>query len=185
MIKIQLTKKRIILRWENPCICWLWLFVGYENQYSFFFIYLFIEIHNLSNLDIWWNFLTVRLACWWLPPAGYHPRVCYVMSFIRSAGFQFRLLSMFMVLYVSAASRFGCVAILDLYFSEYLLISSFVRSWVPRRADVCPVPCKVHKTARDHPVAAECRDVQTCVQCPVKFTKLHVTPICRKRIQLT
>ena len=31
---------------------------------------------------------------------------------------------MFMVLYVSAASRFGCVAILDLYFSEYLLISS-------------------------------------------------------------
>ena len=31
---------------------------------------------------------------------------------------------MFMVLYVSAASRFGCVAILDLYSSEYLLISS-------------------------------------------------------------
>ena len=31
---------------------------------------------------------------------------------------------MFMVLYVLAASRFGCVAILDLYFSEYLLISS-------------------------------------------------------------
>ena len=47
------------------------------------------------------------------------------MSFIRSAGcFLFSLLSMFMVLYVSAASRFGCVAILDLYFSEYLLISS-------------------------------------------------------------
>ena len=41
----------------------------------FFFIYLFIKIHNLSNLDIWWNFLTVKLACWWLPPAGYHPRV--------------------------------------------------------------------------------------------------------------
>ena len=31
---------------------------------------------------------------------------------------------MFMVLNVSAASRFGCVAILDLYFSEYVLISS-------------------------------------------------------------
>ena len=31
---------------------------------------------------------------------------------------------MFIVLNVSAASRFGCVAILDLYFSEYLLISS-------------------------------------------------------------
>ena len=47
------------------------------------------------------------------------------MSFIRSAGcFLFSLLSMFMVLYVSAASRFGCVAILDLYFSECLLISS-------------------------------------------------------------
>ena len=47
------------------------------------------------------------------------------MSFIRSAGcFLFSLLSMFMVLYVSAASRFECVAILDLYFSEYLLISS-------------------------------------------------------------
>ena len=29
-----------------------------------------------------------------------------------------------MVLNVSAASRFGCVAILDMYFSEYLLISS-------------------------------------------------------------
>ena len=29
-----------------------------------------------------------------------------------------------MVLYVSAASRFECVASLDLYFSEYLLISS-------------------------------------------------------------
>ena len=29
-----------------------------------------------------------------------------------------------MVLYVSVASRFRCVAILDLYFSEYLLISS-------------------------------------------------------------
>ena len=29
-----------------------------------------------------------------------------------------------MDLYVSAASRFECVAILDLYFSEYLLISS-------------------------------------------------------------
>ena len=47
------------------------------------------------------------------------------MSFIRSAGcFHFSLLSMFMVLYVSAASRFRCVAILHLYFSEYLLISS-------------------------------------------------------------
>ena len=47
------------------------------------------------------------------------------MSFIRSAGcYLFSLLSMFMVLYVSAASRFGCIAILDLYFSEYLLISS-------------------------------------------------------------
>ena len=44
---------------------------------------------------------------------------------MRSAGcFLFSLLSMFMVLNVSAASRFGCVAILDLYFSEYLLISS-------------------------------------------------------------
>ena len=44
---------------------------------------------------------------------------------MRSAGcFLFSLLSMFIVLYVSAASRFGCVAILDLYFSEYLLISS-------------------------------------------------------------
>ena len=40
------------------------------------FFYLFIEIHNLSNSDIWWNCLTVKLACWWLPPAGYHPRVC-------------------------------------------------------------------------------------------------------------
>ena len=47
------------------------------------------------------------------------------MSFIRSAGcFLFSLLSIFMVLYVSAASRFMCVAILNLYFSEYLLISS-------------------------------------------------------------
>ena len=47
------------------------------------------------------------------------------MSFIRSAWcFLFSLLSMSMVLYVSAASRFGCVAILDLFFSEYLLISS-------------------------------------------------------------
>ena len=82
-----------------------------------FFFYLFIEIHNLSNLDIWWNFLTVKLACWWLPPAGYHPRVCQVMSFIRSAGcFLFILLSMFMVLYVSAVSRFGCVAIFFFFF---------------------------------------------------------------------
>ena len=44
-------------------------------KFFFFFFYLFIKIHNLSNLDIWWNFLTVKLACWWLPPAGYHPRV--------------------------------------------------------------------------------------------------------------
>ena len=44
-------------------------------SFFFFFFYLFIKIHNLSNLDIWWNFLTVKLACWWLPPAGYHPRV--------------------------------------------------------------------------------------------------------------
>ena len=29
-----------------------------------------------------------------------------------------------MILYVSAVSRFMCVAILNLYFSEYLLISS-------------------------------------------------------------
>ena len=44
---------------------------------------------------------------------------------MRSAGcFLFSLLSMFVVLYVSAASRFSCVAILDLYFSEYLQISS-------------------------------------------------------------
>ena len=43
---------------------------------QFFFYFFFIEIHNLSNLDIWWHFLTVILACWWLPPAGYHPRVC-------------------------------------------------------------------------------------------------------------
>ena len=70
-------------------------------------------------------FLTVILTCWWLPTAGYHPRVCQVISFMRSAGcFLFRLLSMFMVLNVSSVSRFGCVAILDLYFSEYLLISS-------------------------------------------------------------
>ena len=42
-----------------------------------------------------------------------------------SAGcFLFSLLSIFMILYVSAVSRFMCVAILDLYFSEYLLISS-------------------------------------------------------------
>ena len=33
--------------------------------------------------------------------------------------------------------------------------------------------------------AAECRNVQTCVQCPLKSTKLHVTPICRKRTQQT
>ena len=47
------------------------------------------------------------------------------MSFIRSAGcFLFSLLSIFVILYVSAASRFMCVAILILYFSEYLLISS-------------------------------------------------------------
>ena len=31
-----------------------------------------------------------------------------------------------MVLNVSAASRFGCVAILDLYFSEYPLISCLI-----------------------------------------------------------
>ena len=36
-----------------------------------------------------------------------------------------------MVLNVSAASRFGCVAILDLYFSDYLLISSLTVG-VPR-----------------------------------------------------
>ena len=47
------------------------------------------------------------------------------MSFERSAGcFLFSLLSMFQVLIVSAASRFGCVAILSLYLSAYLLISS-------------------------------------------------------------
>ena len=47
----------------------------FEQDFFFFFFYLFIKIHNLSNLDIWWNFLAVKLACWWLPPAGYHPRV--------------------------------------------------------------------------------------------------------------
>ena len=34
LIKIQVTKRRIILSWENPYICCPWLFVGYENQYS-------------------------------------------------------------------------------------------------------------------------------------------------------
>ena len=34
------------------------------DEAVFFSIYLFIEIHNLSNLDIWWNFLTVILICW-------------------------------------------------------------------------------------------------------------------------
>ena len=54
------------------------------------------------------------------------------MSFIRSAGcFLFSLLSIFIILYVSAASRFMCVAILNLYFSEYLLISSLTVS-IPR-----------------------------------------------------
>ena len=44
---------------------------------------------------------------------------------MRSAGcFLLSLLSMFMVLNVSAASRFGCVAILDFYFSAYLLVAS-------------------------------------------------------------
>ena len=91
----------------------------------FFCFYLILYILNLSNLDIWKNFLTVILTCWWLLPAGYHPHVCKVISFVRSTGcFLFSLLSMFMVLYVSAASRFRCVAILDFYFSEYLLISS-------------------------------------------------------------
>ena len=31
---MQVTKRRIIRRGENPYIFWLWLFVGYENQYS-------------------------------------------------------------------------------------------------------------------------------------------------------
>ena len=43
---------------------------------------------------------------------------------MRSPGcFLFSLLSMFMILYVSAASRFGCVAILTLYLSALLLIA--------------------------------------------------------------
>ena len=47
------------------------------------------------------------------------------MSFVRSAGcFLFSLLSMLKVLNVSAVNQFGCVAILDLYFSAHLLISS-------------------------------------------------------------
>ena len=59
------------------------------------------------------------------------------MSFIRSAGcFLFSLLSIFMVLYVSAASRFMCVAILDLYFS-YLLISSLTVG-IPRSLRISP-----------------------------------------------
>ena len=44
---------------------------------------------------------------------------------MRSAGcFLLSLLSMFMVLNVSAASRFACVAILALYLSALLLIAS-------------------------------------------------------------
>ena len=34
LIKIQITKRRIILIWENPYLCWPWLFVGYENRSS-------------------------------------------------------------------------------------------------------------------------------------------------------
>ena len=50
---------------------------------------------------------------------------------MRSAGcFLFSLLSMFMVLNVSAASRFGCVAILDLYFSDPLI--SYLIVGIPR-----------------------------------------------------
>ena len=65
-------------------------------------------------------------------------------------------------------------------------LSWFCRSFVS--ADACRRVSSARQSPQsssDHPVAAECRDVQTCVQCPVKFTKLHVTPICRKRIQLT
>ena len=83
-----------------------------------FFYYLFLNIHNLSNLDIRSNFLAVILTCRWLPAAGYHPRVCEVISFVRSAGcFLFSLLSMFKVLNVTTASRFGCVTLLALYLS--------------------------------------------------------------------
>ena len=90
-----------------------------------YFLHLFLITHNLSILDIRSNFLAVILTCWWLPPAGYHPRVCQVISFVRSARcFLFSLLYMFMVLNVFAASQFGCVAILDSYFSAYLLICS-------------------------------------------------------------
>ena len=54
------------------------------------------------------------------------------MSFIRSVGcFLFSLLSMFKVLNVSAVNQFGCVAILDLYFSAHLLISSLTVA-IPR-----------------------------------------------------
>ena len=50
---------------------------------------------------------------------------------MRSAEcFLFSLLSMFMVLNVSAASRFGCVAILDLYFSDPLI--SYLIVGIPR-----------------------------------------------------
>ena len=67
-------------------------------MYIFFFIYLFLYIHNLSNLDIRQNFLAVILTRQWLPPARYHPRVCQIIFFVRSAEcFLFSLLSIFKV----------------------------------------------------------------------------------------
>ena len=56
---------------RKPCLsCNYDFFRFVKDWYTSFFFHLFIKIHNLSNLDIWWNFLTVKLACWWLPQRG-------------------------------------------------------------------------------------------------------------------
>ena len=82
-----------------------------------------------------------------------------------------RRLFLFLQRYQVATSR----TILLYYRLVVLMGSSLSRGWW----------CNSKPTVFPSQFAGECQSVQTCVQCPVKFSKQHVTPICRKRIQQT
>ena len=104
-----------------------------ENKLKFFFIFIywnsqFVQFGHL--VEFFNSYINMLMAT---PSEVPSSRLLgYILYEVCLWGcFLFSLLSMFMVLNVSAASRFGCVANLDLYFSDYLLISSLTAG-IPR-----------------------------------------------------
>ena len=58
---------------QSDYVCPRFVAVGLDSSFFYLFISLYSQFVQFGHLV---EFLTVILTCWWLPPPGYHPRVC-------------------------------------------------------------------------------------------------------------